>query len=191
MFIKKILHGVSIIKTGGSPLKETGKGLVIFDVVEEAIKGEKMLRAAGLSCRLVAPPPSLRKGCDLALEINLIEQAAVSRCMEPEVRFWQIAPLSGAAELLQIVKITSFPYHTMVKAGNMKIVYANDSGLIVNTSGGGCPDIPYLNLILVGKRLAEAPRPKDLGFTLCSLMLDRAFEEALALWQRRNEECCS
>ena len=69
----------------------------------------------------------------------------------------------------------------MVKAGNMKITYEKSSGIIVNVSGGGCPDIPYLHAELIDKRLGEAPRPKDLGFTLCALMLDRALEESLAL----------
>jgi len=68
----------------------------------------------------------------------------------------------------------------MVRAGNMKIVVEKATGVIVNTSGGGCPDIPYLNHALVGKRLDEVPRPKDLGYTLCGLMLDRAYQEARA-----------
>ena len=40
--------------------------------------------------------------------------------------------------------------------------------------------IPYLNLALVGKRVDEVPRPKDLGYTLCGLMLDRAYLEVRA-----------
>jgi hypothetical protein len=36
------------------------------------------------------------------------------------------------------------------------------------------------------KLLEDAPRPKDIGFTLCSLMLDRALEEACVLWKRGN-----
>jgi hypothetical protein len=33
------------------------------------------------------------------------------------------------------------------------------------------------------KKLSEVPRPGDIGFTLCALMLDRALEECLILWQ--------
>lgn len=169
---------------------KAGMGLVIFEVVEQAIKAEKLVKNANLYCKLVAPPPALRKGCDLALQINLIEQPAIERCLDSQVHHLGISPLSGTRELLQIVKITSFPKHTMVKAGNMKIVFEIESGIIVNTSGGGCPDIPYLNLQLVGKKLTEARHPKDLGYTLCSLMLDRAFEEALSLWEGRKNKCC-
>jgi hypothetical protein len=71
----------------------------------------------------------------------------------------------------------------MVKTGNMKLTFNKESGVIVNTSGGGCPDIPYLHAELIDKILTEAPRPRDIGFTLCALMLDRALEECITLWQ--------
>jgi hypothetical protein len=69
----------------------------------------------------------------------------------------------------------------MVKAGNMKMTYEKSSGVIVNVSGGGCPDIPYLHAELIDKRIEEAQRPKDLGFTLCAVNLDRAFDECIDL----------
>lgn len=158
------------------------KGLVLFANVEEAIKAEKIIKKNDYTCRLVAPPPFLRKGCDLALEVNLIEQPALVRILG-DLPHLGIHALEAATELLQIVKVTKFPGYTMVKAGNMKLTFDNLTGVIVNTSGGGCPDIPYLHNQLVGKNLTEASRPRDLGFTLCALMLDRAFGEALALWK--------
>lgn len=165
-------------------------GLVIFNVVEEAIKAEKIIKIAGYSCKLVAPPPSLRKGCDLALEIDLIEQPVIERLLKSQVPFQGIFPLRGSAEILPIVKVTYYEGYTMVKAGNMKITFDNTTGVIVNTSGGGCPDIPYLNIQMVDKHLSEAPRPRDLGYTLCALMLDRAYQECLYLWNRRETVCC-
>ena len=71
----------------------------------------------------------------------------------------------------------------MVKAANMKLTYEKNTGIIVNTSGGGCPDIPVMHAELLDKRADEAPRPRDIGYTLCSLMLDRALEEAISLWK--------
>ena len=50
-------------------------------------------------------------------------------------------------------------------------------------SGGGCPDIPYLNAAMVDKTLPAAPQPRDLGYTLCATMLQRAYEEALVLYR--------
>ena len=76
----------------------------------------------------------------------------------------------------------SFGKWVMVKAGNMKISFEKDSGIIVNISGGGCPDIPYLNAEMVDKALTLAPHPNELGYTLCATMLERAYEEALVIF---------
>ncbi len=160
-----------------------GGGLVLFREVQEAMKAEKVLNRGGYVVRLVAPPPELRRGCDLAVEINLVEQPGIERVLEEkDVDYLLITPLrTGTSEILEIVKVTDFGQWLMVKAGNMKLTFDKESGEIVNTSGGGCPDIPVMHATLIGKALDEAPRPKDIGFTLCSLMLDRALEESIAL----------
>ena len=51
-----------------------GGGLVLFADVQAALKAEKALKNAGYKIKLLAPPPQLRKGCDLAVGINLVEQ---------------------------------------------------------------------------------------------------------------------
>ncbi len=165
--------------------KFEGGGLILFHNVAEAISAEKILKSAGYEKKLVAPPPELRKGCDLALEINLVESPGVERLLrERNADFVEILPLKGAGELLGIVKVTDFGEALMVKAGNMKLTYDKKSGVILNISGGGCPDIPYLHINMLDKKLTEACRPKDQGYTLCALMLDRAYTEALDLWKK-------
>jgi hypothetical protein len=173
---------VSFLKREKKPQFEGG-GLVLFGEVQEAMKAEKVLKNADYTVKLVAPPPEMRKGCDLAVEINLVEQPGIERLMtEKNVMYVGIAPLKdGAKEILEIVKITDFGLWLMVKAGNMKLTFDKETGEIVNTSGGGCPDIPVMHMELIGKKLEEAPKPKDIGFTLCSLMLDKALEESIAL----------
>ena len=158
-----------------------GGGIVIFTDVQDAMRAEKVLRGAGYAVKLVAPPPALRKGCDLALEINLVEQPGIERSLnQRDIAYVSVAPLkTGTSELLEIVKVTDFGNWVMVKAGNMKITFDKDSSIIVNTSGGGCPDIPHLHAELIDKPIAEVPRPRDIGFTLCARMLDRALEECL------------
>lgn len=162
-----------------------GGGLVLFMDVHDAMAAERVLKEADYAVRLVAPPPELRKGCDLALEINLVEQPGIERLLtEKEAGYVSVLPMKpGTPGLLDIVKVTDFGDWLMVKAGNMKLSFEKKSGIIVNTSGGGCPDIPYLHAEMIGKRLDEAPRPRDIGFTLCALMLDRALEESLTLWR--------
>jgi hypothetical protein len=156
---------------------------VLFQEVQEAMKAEKVLAGGGYTVKLVAPPPELRKGCDLAVEINLVEQPGIERLLtQKDVDYIMVTPLkAGTQGVLEIVKVTDFGQWLMVKAGNMKLTFDKESGEIVNTSGGGCPDIPVMHSRLIGQTISEAPRPKDIGFTLCSLMLDKALEKSIIL----------
>ncbi len=162
-----------------------GGGVVLFREVQEALKAEKVVKEAGYGVKLIAPPPELRKGCDLALEVNLVEKPGIQRALDAkDVGYVGVVPLKvGASELLDIVKVTDFGEWVMVKAANMKLTFEKRSGTIVNTSGGGCPDIPHLHAEMIEKKLTDVARPRDIGFTLCALMLDRALEEGLELWQ--------
>ena len=166
-----------------------GEGLFLFEKVEDAIKAEKVLKSADYMVKLVAPPPTLRKGCDLAVEINLVEQIGIERLFkQKDVDYIEAVPLKGDGELLEVVKVTDFGEAVMVKAGNMKLTFDRNTGIILNASGGGCPDIPYLHAKLINKKLTDAPRPKEIGFTLCALMMDRAFVECLDLWKEAKEK---
>jgi hypothetical protein len=106
---------------------------------------------------------------------------------QKETSFVAILPLKGAGVLLDVVKIKDFDDACMVKAGNMKLTFDKKTGVILNISGGGCPDIPFLHISMLDKKLTEVERPKDKGYTLCALMLDRAFTESLEIWQRGRE----
>ena len=165
-----------------------GEGLLLFVQVPDAMKAEKILKNSGYIIKLVAPPPALRKGCDLALQINLVEQPGIERTLkEKDAEYIEITPLKNEnQEILGIVKITDFDNAVMIKAGNMKLTFDRKSGVILNISGGGCPDIPYLYTELIDKKITEAPRPKDIGFTLCALMLERALDESLEIWEGRK-----
>ena len=163
----------------------SGDGIVIFVDVAEAMRGEKAIRAAGYDVKLIAPPPQLRMGCDLALEVNLVEKQGIERALrENEVDHAQFMPLTGeTSALCEVIKVTDFGKWYMVKAGNMKLSFEKETGLVVNVSGGGCPDIPYLNAEMSDKTLRETPQPRDLGYTLCATMLQRAYEEAIRLFE--------
>lgn len=165
-----------------APGSDEALGLFLFDAVNDALAAERALKAAGYDVSLVAPPPHLRTGCDLSIALPRVEHIGAERELTEagvHIRDW-VADAEGTAEVSDLVTTVDFGQWLMVRAGNMKIVVEKASGVIVNTSGGGCPDIPYLNLALVGKRLDEVPRPRDLGYTLCGLMLDRAYVEISA-----------
>jgi hypothetical protein len=158
-------------------------GLFLFHDVSEAIKAESVLKANGYEVELVAPPAHLRGGCDLSVAMHRVEHVGAARVLldaDVQPKEW-VNDTEGTAEVCDLVTTVDFGEWLMVRAGNMKIVVEKATGTIVNTSGGGCPDIPYLNLELVGKRVDEVPRPKELGYTLCGLMLDRAYVEVTAL----------
>lgn len=166
--------------------KAESRGLLLFEKVEDAIRAEEILKEADYAVRLVAPPPTFRMGCDLAIEINLVEQIDIERLLRGKgINYLKAAPLKGSSELLDIVKVTEFKDATMIKAGNMKVTFDKNNGTILNVSGGGCPDIPYVSASLIGKKLTDAPRPKDIGFTLCAMMADRAFVECLEFWRKK------
>ena len=172
---------MSVFKRKKEPFN--GGGLVLFEAVQPAMQAEKALIKAGYKVRLVAPPPELRRGCDLAVEINLVEQPGIERLLnEKKVTYVEIRPLKvGTSGILEVVRVTDFGDWVMVKAANMKLTYEKGSGKIVNTSGGGCPDIPVMHAELLDKHVDEAPNPAAIGYTLCSLMLDRALEESRSL----------
>ncbi|MDI6821775.1 MAG: DUF3343 domain-containing protein [Actinomycetota bacterium] len=174
----------------GKNVSSRGRGLILFKAVQGALRAEKVLKKNGCNFKLVAPPPALRKGCDLAIEVATVEQIGIERVLrENEIEtLGEIIPLDVESQKpLDIIKVTKFDNWVMVRAGNMKITFDKGSGTILNISGGGCPDVPYLHLELIDKELTKAPRPRDLGYTLCALMLDRAYEESLSIFKR--EKC--
>jgi hypothetical protein len=170
------------------PGADEALGLFLFDAVNDALGAERALKAAGYDVILVAPPARLRAGCDLSVALPRFEHVGAARTLAEagvHVRDW-VDNAEGTAEVCDLVTTVDFGQWLMVRAGNMKIVVEKATGTIVNTSGGGCPDIPYLNLALVGRRIDEVTRPKDLGYTLCGLMLDRAYVEARAQLDGRD-----
>ena len=160
-----------------------GGGIVLFETTHDAMKAEKQLRHGGLSIKLAAPPVNMRIGCDLALEFNLIERVLIERILvDLKLKFIEIAKLEeGNPRPVSMVDTTDYGEFIMVRAGNMKITVRRSTGEIVNVSGGGCPDVPYLYRMLVGRNIEDAPSPSGLGYTLCALMLNRAFDECLSI----------
>jgi hypothetical protein len=155
------------------------RGILVFENTSEVIQAENLLKKTGWAVRVMGPPPEIRTGCDLVIEFPLIEELDILR----ELRNAHIPPLTVVpvtGPLLAPVSLfhtTDFGDYLMVRAANMKITVEKKSLKIVNISGGGCPDVPYLAHEMVGKTLAEAPRPRDLGHTLCGYALELAYEE--------------
>lgn len=155
------------------------RGILVFESTSEVIQAENVLRKKGWSIRVMGPPPEIRSGCDLVVEFPLIEQLNILRELDSaRIPPREVVPVT--APLLEPVSLfhtKDFGAYVMVRAANMKITIAKEGHRIVNISGGGCPDVPFLAEEMVGKTLEEAPRPRELGHTLCGYALDLAYEE--------------
>lgn len=173
--IKQTL-GWSAVETGRS---RTDRGFLVFENTSEVIQAENLLKGAGWSVRVMGPPPEIQRGCDLVIEFPLIERLNIARILENAgLAALETVPVTGP--LLQPVDLfqtTDYGNWLMVRAANMKICIEKASRTIVNISGGGCPDVPYLAAMLVGKPLSEAPSPREIGHTLCGYALQLAYEE--------------
>ncbi|MGB9497486.1 MAG: putative Se/S carrier-like protein [Dissulfuribacterales bacterium] len=172
---------------------EKGKGLIILNEVSEAMQAEKILKRFGYGVRGVAPPPEIRKGCDLAVEFNLVDQLGVERLLKKSgLNPLDIVALDNLSQRpLDITKEKAFGRYLMVTAANMKITVDKEKGTIVNISGGGCPDVPYLTVSLVGNNITEVENPGENGYSLCAYMLEKAYQKALSMVKSEQTRECT
>ena len=155
------------------------RGILVFEYTSEVIKAESMLKKAGWNIRVMGPPPEIRSGCDLVIEIPLIEKLNILRTLE-NLRIPPLKIVPVSSPLLQPVDLfqnKDFGKYLMIRAANMKLTIEKETQTIVNISGGGCPDVPYLASKMVGLSLDKAPSPREIGHTLCGYALQLAYEE--------------
>ena len=159
-------------------------GFLIFQHTGEVIQAERLLKDAGFAVEVKGPPPELRTGCDMVIVFDLMQEPLIRAALEAE-RLEPVRSVPMRDPLLEPVSlfhIRDYGDWFMVKAANMKITVERATGKIVNISGGGCPDVPYLAARLSGKCIDDAEEPRIKGQTLCSYALQRAFEEARRQW---------
>ncbi len=156
------------------------RGVLAFEHTAEVIRAETALKAAGFAVRVMGPPPDMRTGCDMVVEFPLVHEPAARRALTAVgITPLAAAPVrAGMLEPVSLYRTTDFGAWLMVRAANMKITVEKASGRIVNISGGGCPDVPALAELMVGRTLAQCPTPAEHGQTLCSYALELAFQEA-------------
>lgn len=160
------------------------RGILVFDNTSEVIAAERHLRQAGFAVEVKGPPPDMQTGCDMVIVFPLLRQAAVENVLrraqlQPEKIVAATDALLEPVSLFQTKRLDGW---LMVRAANMKITIDASTGVIVNISGGGCPDVPWLARELTGKKLCDAPEPASLGHTLCAYSLQKAFEELRRAW---------
>lgn len=159
------------------------RGILVFENTSDVIRAESRLKDKGWEIRVMGPPSNIRSGCDLVIEFLLIEELSITRELSTlNIKPLQIVPISS--ELLEPINLfheKEFGKYIMVRAANMKITVDRESKVIVNVSGGGCPDIPYLAEQMVNKRLSEVVQPREIGHTLCAYALQLAYERTVEI----------
>jgi hypothetical protein len=172
----------------GGPRKEaptakgvSERGILVFHHTSEVIRAENLLREGGLDVKVKGPPPELRTGCDLVIEFPLVNELQVREILDRErTPPMQVVPVQDhLLEPVSLFQTKDFGRFLMVRAANMKITVDKSDLTIVNVSGGGCPDVPFLAESLVGQRLDQCPEPRRLGQTLCGYALQLAYQEIL------------
>lgn len=160
-----------------------GQGILVFENTTEVIKGESLLKAGGWAIEVKGPPPEIRSGCDLVIEFPLIEELSIIRELaKANIKPVQVVPVTSILlEPVNLLHEKEYDNYLMVRAANMKITVDKSTHLIVNISGGGCPDVPYLAEQMVNKYLGDAPQPRDVGYTLCAYALQIAYERVVML----------
>jgi hypothetical protein len=155
------------------------RGILAFENTSEVIRAESVLKSKGWKIRVMGPPPEIRSGCDLVIEFPLIEELNILRTLQEEdVCPLQVVPVtSPLLQPVDLFQTKDFGRYLMVRAANMKLTVDKETQMIVNISGGGCPDVPYLAREMIGKSLSEAPSPREIGHTLCGYALQLAYEE--------------
>lgn len=174
-----ILNFLKLKRSKTADNQNIDRGIMVFENTSEVIQAENILKAEGWKIKVMGPPPEIRSGCDLVIEFPLIEELNILRSLEEaEALPLEIVPVSSP--LLQPVDLfqnKDFGKYLMIRAANMKLTIDKETQDIVNISGGGCPDVPYLAQEMVGKTMADAPDPREIGHTLCGYALQLAYEE--------------
>ncbi|MFO7931071.1 MAG: DUF3343 domain-containing protein [Desulfosalsimonas sp.] len=172
---------LAFLKKNKKPAGVSGRdrGILVFENTSEVIAAENILKSKGWQIRVMGPPPEIRTGCDLVIEFPLISGLEIIRALEAEsVCPLKSVPVSdGLLEPVSIFFTRDYGDFLMIQAANMKITVNKTDLTVVNISGGGCPDVPYLAAQMVGCRLDKAPEPKNIGHTLCGYSLQLALEE--------------
>lgn len=182
--IKKLYSFVNSFKKNIQTQKSVNnqnQGILIFAHTSEVIQAEQILKSHNLQVEIKGPPAQLQTGCDMVIVFDIILEPNIQTLLnEKKIQPLQIIALtqSNLLEPVNLYHVIDYGDWFMVRAANMKITVEKSSNKIVNISGGGCPDVPYLASRLLNQNILEVMPPNVDGKTLCSYSLQKAFEHA-------------
>ena len=159
-------------------------GLVVFESTTEVIQAESALKKAGIPVKVMGPPPEIQTGCDMVLKVLLNQSLEIQRIFQKyNIEPIEFVPVSGPLlKPVDLFHVRDYGDYIMVRAANMKMTVEKNTLKIVNVSGGGCPDVPFLAQLMVGGNLRDAPQPVEYGATLCGYALQLAYDEHVRIF---------
>ena len=85
---------MSLFKEKKPKQSQIGKAVILLKTVREGILTEKAIKKKGYNARKVAPPIEYRKGCEIAVEIDLDKKEEIEEILkEYSVEYQGIIPL--------------------------------------------------------------------------------------------------
>lgn len=184
-FLRTVVPG----KSGAEPRDANAESLLVFASTGEVLKAQGILDRGGLCTRLMGPPPDLRSGCDMVIVIPFLHLYAALNLLKAH----DLPPLQsvvagqGLLAPVSLYMVKDYGRWLMVRAANMKLCVDKRSRCVVNVSGGGCPDVPWLAAQAQGKNLDEADDAlREHGQTLCGYALKLALDEMRRLLDAKD-----
>jgi len=68
-------------------------GIVLFQSISHALKSEKLLKAAGLTVRLIPVPRNISADCGVCLRFSHDQEETIVRILSDQVEIQAICPL--------------------------------------------------------------------------------------------------
>ncbi|MHC4636589.1 MAG: DUF3343 domain-containing protein [Planctomycetota bacterium] len=173
-------------KNNTSHSEVVNRGLLIFSNPGTVVQAEEILKEYDYDVKVVSPPEKYRTGCDLSVEFPLVEEPGITRILKKYgLDPMDVLPISSnGMEPLKLCITKDFGQYLMVRTANLKITVDKATDRVVNVSGGGCPDVPYLAHETVGKLLSETPEPLLIGYSLGAYTMSTARKEMLRIRRR-------
>jgi hypothetical protein len=151
----------------------------VFSHTSEVIRAEKVLKEAGWAIRVMGPPPEIQSGCDLVIEFPIIDELNVLKTLDQaRLSPLEVVPVSGPllkpVDLFQVKDFGRLSHG----AGRQHEAHGGQGNPGHRQRlRGRLPGRALSGLGAGGPPLEAAPRPWDLGHTLCGYALELAFQE--------------
>jgi hypothetical protein len=68
-------------------------GVVLFESVSHALRAEKLVKASGISCKLIPVPRHLSSDCGVCMRFAMKDSETIKILLSPRIEFFEIHSL--------------------------------------------------------------------------------------------------